>query len=173
LTGATSPGNATVDMLVNVGSILIAPEAVALDRAAKTPLVTFRHKRPSHFGALPAQCRDISSAILDVVVQSSPRLDPRLAAAAFALDDPSRPYAETWRAVGAVAAELGLVRPGYDTVRLLLAAHRRRRAEIRRLLEPVGVDMVKGHPTTWDLERLWRAAEIARVDRDARRRRRL
>jgi hypothetical protein len=107
------------------------------------------------------------------VVQSSPRLDPRLIAAAFALDDPSRPYAETWRAVGGVATELGLIRPGYDAIRLLLGAHRRRRAEIRRLLAPVAADMVKGHPTTWDLERLWRAAEIARVDRDARRRGRL
>jgi hypothetical protein len=104
------------------------------------------------------------------VVLSSPRLDPRLVAAAFDLDDPGRPFAETWRAVGAVAAELGLVRPGYDTIRLLLAGHRRRRAEIRRLLEPVAVDMLKGHPTTWDLDRVSRAAEIARADRAARRR---
>lgn len=106
-------------------------------------------------------------------MQSSPRLDPRLIAAAFDLDDPAKPFAETWRAVGAVAVELGLIRPGYDTIRMLLAAHRSRRKEIRRLLDPVVADLLKGHPTTWDLERVWRAAEIARVDRAARRRSRL
>ena len=103
------------------------------------------------------------------MVQSSPRLDPRLIAAAFDLDDPARPFAETWRAVGDVAAELGLMRPGYDTIRKLLGQHRRRREEIRRLLDPVATDMLKGHPTTWDLDRVWRAAAIARVDRAARR----
>jgi hypothetical protein len=106
------------------------------------------------------------------VVQSSPRLDPRLIAAAFDLDDPRRSYAETWRAVGAVADELGLMRPGYDTIRMLLAAHRRRRAEVRRLLDPVVTDMVHGHPTAWDLNRIREAAEIARADRAARRRQR-
>lgn len=100
----------------------------------------------------------------------SPRLDPRLVAAAFDLDDDAQPIAETWRAVGAVADELGLMRPGYDSIRMLVAAHRRRREEIRRLLEPVAIDMLKGHPTTWDLDRVFRAAEIARLERDARRR---
>ena len=102
-------------------------------------------------------------------MQSSPRLDPRLVAAAFDLDDPARPFADTWRAVGDVASELGLIRPGYDTIRMLLAAHRSPREEIHRLLDPVVTDMLKGHPTTWDLDRVWRAAEIARVDRAARR----
>ena len=102
----------------------------------------------------------------------SPRLDPRLVAATFDLDDPFRPFAETWRAVGAVADELGLMRPGYDSIRMLAAAHRRRREAIRRLLEPVVVDVLKGHPTTWDLDRILRAAEIARVEREARRRQR-
>ena len=91
-----------------------------------------------------------------------------MVAAAFDLDDTSQPFAETWRAVGAVATELGLVRPGYDTIRRLLAGHRRRHAEIRRLLEPVAAHMLNGHPTTWDLDRVWRAAEVARVDRAAR-----
>ena len=101
--------------------------------------------------------------------QFSPRVDPRLIAAAFDLDDPRQPFAETWRAVGVVAAELGLIRPGYDTIRMLLAAHRSRRDEIRRLLDPVLADMLHGHPTAWDLDRVWRAAEIARADRAARR----
>jgi hypothetical protein len=104
------------------------------------------------------------------VVQSSPRLDPRLILAAFALDDPGQPYAETWRAVGAVAAELDLVRPGYDSIRVLCAAHRSRREAIRRLLDPVPADLAHGHPTSWDLDRIWQAAEIARWDRAATRR---
>jgi hypothetical protein len=103
------------------------------------------------------------------MVQSSPRLDPRLIAAAFDLDDPSRSFADTWRAVSAVAADLGLVRPSYESVRVLVTAHRSRRAEVNRLLEPVLAHLVHGHPTSFDVDRVWRAAEIARVDRAARR----
>jgi hypothetical protein len=69
--------------------------------------------------------------------------------------------AETWRKVGALAVELDLPRPGYDTIRLLVRAHRRRRAEIRALLEPVVGDFLQGRVSTWDVERLIEAAALA------------
>lgn len=104
------------------------------------------------------------------MVPTSPRLDPRLVLAAFDLDRPEQPAAKTWRAVGAVASELGLPRPGYDTVRRLVVLHRARRAEIRRLLGPVVNHAFTGYPTAWDVDRAFRALEIARADRAARRR---
>jgi len=104
------------------------------------------------------------------VTATSPRLDPRLVAATFALDDVAAPIAETWRRVGSVAERLGVPRPGYETIRLLVHAHRERREEIRRLLEPVVIDLARGYVAPWDLDRVLEAAEIAAYDRRARRR---
>jgi hypothetical protein len=54
--------------------------------------------------------------------------EPRLHALVVALDHDDVPIAETWRAVGEAAWELGLPRPGYHTVRNLVRVERRRRA---------------------------------------------
>jgi hypothetical protein len=54
--------------------------------------------------------------------------EPRLHALVVALDHDDVPIAETWRAVGEAAWELGLSRPGYHTVRNLVRVERRRRA---------------------------------------------
>jgi hypothetical protein len=48
-----------------------------------------------------------------------PAGDPRFHALVVAIDDPAAPMAETWRAVGRAARELGLPRPGYHMIRLL------------------------------------------------------
>lgn len=96
---------------------------------------------------------------------TSPRLDARLVAAAFVLDDRTESMAETWRRVGEVADLLGVPRPGYDTIRVLLHTSRQRRDEIRRLLEPVGADLVCGRLSPWDIERVRDAAAVARLDR--------
>ena len=101
------------------------------------------------------------------MVATSPRLHPRLVSIAFALDDPCVPMAETWRAVCRYAEQLGLPRPGYDTIRRLVRLHRRRRAEIDRLLAPVRADLLAGRLSAWDLDRLLEAAEVARADRAA------
>ena len=93
---------------------------------------------------------------------TSPRLDKRLRAAARKLDDHRTPVAETWRRVGAKADELGLPRPGYDTIRLIVRDHRQRRAEVKRLLDPVVSDLLQGRVTTWDIERALEAARVAR-----------
>jgi hypothetical protein len=98
------------------------------------------------------------------VTATSPRLDRRLREAAVALDDSRLPVAETWRRVGREADELGLPRPGYDTIRLIVRDHRRRRAEIRRLLDPVVGDLLQGRVSVWDLQRVTEAAAVARED---------
>ena len=54
--------------------------------------------------------------------------EPRLHALVVALDRDGVSIAETWRAVGEAAWELGLPRPGYHTVRNLVRIERRRRA---------------------------------------------
>jgi hypothetical protein len=104
------------------------------------------------------------------VTATSPRLDPRLAAAALVLDDRRLPYAETCRRVGQVADRLGLPRPAYDTIRILLRSSRERSDEIRRALEPVVGDLLQGRLALWDVDRLHEAAALATL---ARRRRAL
>ncbi|HWH05799.1 MAG TPA: hypothetical protein VNT23_05115 [Gaiellaceae bacterium] len=61
--------------------------------------------------------------------------DPRFHALVVALDQEGTPMAETWRAVGNAAEELGLLRPGYHMVRVLVRsvrAVRGARAQLRR-----------------------------------------
>lgn len=99
------------------------------------------------------------------MVATSPRVDPRLVAAAFVLDDRKQPYAETCRRVGALADTLGLPRPAYDTIRVLLRVDREERAEIRRLLAPVASDVVRGRVGPWHLDRLLAAVSIASTSR--------
>ena len=57
---------------------------------------------------------------------AAPRIDSRLVAACERLDDPALPIAETHRRVGALAGSLGLVRPSYEQVRVLVHDARRR-----------------------------------------------
>jgi hypothetical protein len=99
------------------------------------------------------------------VVATSPRIDPRLIAATYALDDGRRPYAETCRRVGAIAEQLGLPRPSYDTIRVLLRIDRADRAEIRRLLAPVVGDLAVGRFAPWDIDRLREVAAVAATSR--------
>jgi hypothetical protein len=84
-------------------------------------------------------------------------LDPRLRAAAGALDDADRPVAETRRKVGELVVGLGLPRPGYDTIRLVVRSERRRRAERLEALEPVVADLFQGRLSPWDVDRLVQA----------------
>jgi hypothetical protein len=56
---------------------------------------------------------------------AAPRIDSRLVAALVRIDDPRRPIAETNRRLGSVAGELGLLKPSYEQVRVLLHALRR------------------------------------------------
>ena len=71
--------------------------------------------------------------------------------------------AETWRKVGRMAVQLDLPRPGYDTIRLIVREHRRRRANVQELLEPVISDLVQGRVSAWDVERVVEAASLMRT----------
>ena len=68
--------------------------------------------------------------------------------------------AETWRKVSLLADELGLPRPGYDTIRIIVRAHRHRRAEVRELLEPVVTDLLQGRVSAWDVARITEALSV-------------
>jgi hypothetical protein len=57
-------------------------------------------------------------------VDSAPRISPRLVAVIDRADT-SLPIAEIWRRVGATAERIGVSRPSYETVRVLV--HRARR----------------------------------------------
>jgi hypothetical protein len=54
------------------------------------------------------------------VTTSAPRLPPELLQAVIRLDDGSAPIAEVCRRVGAEAERLGLTRPSYERIRLLV-----------------------------------------------------
>ena len=56
----------------------------------------------------------------------APRIGPTLLAGIERLDDDSVPIAEVNRRVGALASHLGLARPSYEQIRVLVHEHRRR-----------------------------------------------
>ena len=70
--------------------------------------------------------------------------------------------------MGEVASQLGVPRPAYDTIRILLRENRARRAEIRRLLDPVAGDILRGLFSPWDVDRIREAAALAADARRAR-----
>ena len=85
-----------------------------------------------------------------------PRVEKEFLNRALELDDPSQPMAETNRRLRQLAAEMGIARPSYETVRRHLKEHRTRsdeRARARTLVlelayntrpaERVVVDLLK------------------------------
>lgn len=64
--------------------------------------------------------------------------------------DVRRPIAETWRDLGAAADRLGLRRPGYAAVRVVVHRERRRRAERDAALEVVAWALTQRLPPTVD-----------------------
>lgn len=64
----------------------------------------------------------------------APRIDTRIVAGIRQLDDASLPIAETCRRAGALAERLGVVRPSYEQVRVLVHAERRATEERRAML---------------------------------------
>jgi hypothetical protein len=63
------------------------------------------------------------------VTAAAPRIDSRLVAAVAWLDDQREPMAETNRRIGFLARDLGLTKPSYQQIRLLVKEHRRGRRE--------------------------------------------
>jgi hypothetical protein len=100
------------------------------------------------------------------VVEIAPRYDPRILAAVRALDERAEPMAETARRIGVLAAQLGLPKPSYVHLRRFILAHRQeedaelaRRAEIRRIMSDVYLDLNRG--------RVVNAYEVAEQIREA------
>jgi hypothetical protein len=60
------------------------------------------------------------------VAAAAPRIGPILLAGIERLDDDSLPIAEVHRRVAALASHLGLARPSYEQIRVLVHQHRRR-----------------------------------------------
>ena len=60
------------------------------------------------------------------MASQAPRIGATLLAAIERLDDESVPIAEVNRRVGALASHLGLARPSYEQIRVLVHEHRRR-----------------------------------------------
>jgi hypothetical protein len=67
--------------------------------------------------ALLAHSRVLVQALSLGVPRSAPRLSAQLVAATANVDDGSKPIAETYRQVAAVAEALGLSRPSYESIR--------------------------------------------------------
>jgi hypothetical protein len=64
--------------------------------------------------------------------------------------DVRRPVAETWRELGAAATRLGICRPSYAAVRILVLRERRRRAERDATVELVAWVLTRRIPPTAD-----------------------
>jgi hypothetical protein len=73
------------------------------------------------------------------VTSISPRYDLRLLEALRRLDDGKLPMAEVCRRLGAVADELGLMRPSYVHVRRLILAQRDEQEAIRAVVEDIAL----------------------------------
>ena len=76
------------------------------------------------------------------MVTSAPRIDPRLLRVARRLARKRGPVAEIHRSVGRYAQTIGLARPSYEQIRLVVNAHRARLAARRATAELlVAVDL--------------------------------
>jgi hypothetical protein len=62
----------------------------------------------------------VTHSLPRILTRCGPRIDQRLVAAIARLDDPTLPIAETNRRLGVVAAGLGLLRPSYHQVRVIV-----------------------------------------------------
>ncbi len=92
------------------------------------------------------------------------REDARIHALVVALHRDAAPAAETWRQVGKAAAELGIARPSYHTIRELVRAEElRRRARTATRQAALAVLGAVGSPRAVDLPIALDALEYARA----------
>ena len=100
------------------------------------------------------------------MVPLAPRYDPRIVEAIALVDDRSQPIAETCRRVGAIAEQLGLIRPSYSHLRRLVHEQRdradyerARRADLRAIAVDTAETLIAGRvPDPHDL--LARIADV-------------
>ena len=92
------------------------------------------------------------------------RHDPRIHALVVGFHRDDSPAAETWRAVGGAAQELGIPRPSYHTIRVLVRAEElRRRARTATRHAALGVLAAVGSSRVVDLPIALDALELART----------
>jgi len=85
--------------------------------------------------------------------KQAPRIDSRLLAVLALLDDDTEPIAATYRRVGSAAQRLGIVRPSYEQVRVLVHLERRR-AQERRADRDLVTDVLLGRRSPMALNEL-------------------
>jgi hypothetical protein len=84
---------------------------------------------------------------LHVVVRQAPKIDEKLVGALARLDDPTLSIAEINRRLGEIAEHLGLVRPSYQQVRVIV--HELRRNERSPQLDETLLDVAfRNRPPT-------------------------
>src|SRR5918999_708071 len=93
--------------------------------------------------------------------------DPRFHALVVALDQPDTPIAQTWRAVGEAAWELGLPRPGYHMIRVLTRRVRTLR-EAKYAVRRAALEVLASFPSPYVVNLRNALGEL--VDASARRR---
>lgn len=92
------------------------------------------------------------------------REDPRIHALVVGLHRNGTPAAETWRAVGEAAGELGIARPSYHLIRTLVRSEElRRRARTATRQAALGVLAAAGSSRVVDLPIALDALELARA----------
>lgn len=73
----------------------------------------------------------VTNSLPRILTRCGPRIDEKLVAAIARLDDPTLPIAETNRRLGMVAEGLGLIRPSYQQVRVIVHELRSRKRSSR------------------------------------------
>jgi hypothetical protein len=73
----------------------------------------------------------VTNSLPRILTKCGPRIDERLVAAIARLDDPTLPIAATNRRLGVVAEGLGLIRPSYQQVRVIVHELRSRKRSSR------------------------------------------
>lgn len=73
----------------------------------------------------------VSNSLPRILTRCGPWIDERLVAALARLDDPTLPIAEINRRLGVVAEGLGLIRPSYQQVRVIVHELRSQRRSSR------------------------------------------
>jgi hypothetical protein len=74
----------------------------------------------------------VTHSLPRILTRCGPRIDQRLVAEIARLDDPTLPIAETNRRLGVVAEGLGLLRPSYQQVRVIVHELRAQERSSRR-----------------------------------------
>jgi len=100
------------------------------------------------------------------MTNAAPRIAWPLVAALPRLDGEGRSVADVWRDVGALAVSLGLPRPSYEQVRVLLRRERAIRSETGEVAELALDGMFRTRSPHEAADRAWESIASARAARE-------